>query len=734
MTTKREKLLLILGTSLFCLQVISTPALSVIAAATIESGATEDSHVLQEEQETESSLSQEEITNDSEQEAEDTLENSSVPEKETTNPSEENTAEETEESYEEPSIQSSVSVSTWAQFRTAINNQSVTMINVTANISGNTSLNTINRNLTINGNGFTINSQGQQYNLTGANRQITVRNATITGTLTGNNAQFRSTTGASNTRFIFSDITFLGANRFVGPNGTVNDIFQTVIFDGGNSYFPDVNSINTLFVNVSDLRLANQAIVETNGRRFATSGVATSAQRTNELTVSVEEGAALTINDSPDTGIHSSSINIDGSLILSTLGNNAPIISGDLRTQPIQINIGSTAQVLLNRKLGQEPIFNLTAGAGGILSIARGAEFDFISTEGGPVISSGTNPALVNIESERLALWDLGLQNEEKASMVFSDVAIQLAGINGSDILSTNNERFQRLYDSAGLASYSRMSNRDVEEMDRFVTAHYEREDGSTLEESETLTGFLGDPYQSVAKEIPGYQLTTLPENASGEFSREAIQVHYVYQRVAVTPVDPLDPETEVDPENKPDLPEDQGLLSIDFASTFNFGSQAISAQEETYYAKPQRLLNEDGTVNENEERPNYIQISDRRPENERNGWQLAVTQNGQFETQDKEPLLGARLSFTNQALATAQGGILPELQQTNPLTLVPGVKRVLVMAQGDEGAGTWIYRFGDQEMAGESIGLTVPQGANPKAAQYKTSLTWELSAVPGNE
>lgn len=733
MTTKREKLLLILGTSLFCLQVISTPALSVIAAATIESGATEDSHALQEEQETESSLPQEEITNDSEQEAEDTLENSSVPEKETTNPSEENTAEETEESYEEPSIQSSVSVSTWAQFRTAINNQSVTMINVTANISGNTSLDAINRNLTINGNGFTINSQGQSYRLTGANRQITVRNATITGTLTGDSTQFISVSGSSNTRFIFSDITFLGSNRFVGPTSAVNDIFQTVIFDGGNSSFPGMGSESTLFANVSDLSIVNQASIDVMGRRFKTAVLGSSAERVNALTLSIEEGSSLSMKDISGNVIVASSLNINGTLSVSNLANSI-IYGGTVRSQPIRITIGSTAQVMLEKSAGQGVIFNFNENVGGDIRIANGAEFDFFNKTNGPIINSGEHSAVLNIDNKRLALWDLGLQNEEKASMVFSDVAIQLAGVNGSDILSTNNERFQRLYDSAGLASYSRMSNRYVEEMDRFVMVHFESEDGATIEDSETISGFLGEPYQSAPKEISGYRLTMVPENASGEFTREAIQVTYVYQREAVTPVDPLDPETEVDPENKPDLPEDQGLLSIDFASTFNFGAQAISAQEETYYANPQRLLNEDGTVNEDEERPNYIQISDRRPENERNGWQLAVTQNGQFETQDKEPLLGARLSFTNQALATAQGGILPELQQTNPLTLVPGVKRVLVMAQGDEGAGTWIYRFGDQETAGESIGLTVPQGANPKAAQYKTTLTWELSAVPGNE
>lgn len=720
MTTKREKFLLLLGTSWFCLQAISTPALSVIAATTIESGVTEDSHLMQEEQET---------TNDSEQEAEDTLESSSVPEEENTNPSEENTSEETEESYEEPSIQSSMSVSTWEQFRTAINNQTITTINVTANISGNTSLNNINRNLTINGNGFTINSQGQNYNLTGANRQITVRNATITGTLTGSNAQFRSASGASNTRFTFSDITFLGTNRFLGPTSGVDNIFQTVLIDGGSSYFPNMNATDSLFVSVSDFRIINQASVVAEGRRLTNNTASFPTELLSNQTLSVEAGSSLSLIGSSNNAILMQNIKIDGKL--DAIAVSAPLGASNLSTSPFRINFGESSQVRLER----------TEGAGGIvtdnigeLSIAKGAKFDLIHQNNGPVITSGTNSTFLNIESERLALWDLGLQNEEKASMVFSDVAIQLSGVNGSDILSTNNARFQRLYDPAGLASYSRMSNRDVEEKDRFVTTHYESEDGMTLEEPEMLSGFLGDPYQSAPKEIQGYQLTALPENASGEFTREAIQVTYVYQREAVSPVDPLAPETEVDPENKPDLPEDQGLLSIDFASTFNFGAQAISAQEETYYANPQRLLNEDGTVNEDEERPNYIQISDRRPENERNGWQLAVTQNGQFETQDEEPLLGARLSFTNQALATAQGGILPELQQTNPLTLVPGVKRGLVMAQGDEGAGTWIYRFGDQETAGESIGLTVPQGANPKATQYKTTLTWELSAVPGNE
>lgn len=200
-----------------------------------------------------------------------------------------------------------------------------------------------------------------------------------------------------------------------------------------------------------------------------------------------------------------------------------------------------------------------------------------------------------------------------------------------------------------------------------------------------------------------------------------------------VSPVDPLDPEVEVDLENKPELSEDQGPLSIDFVSSFNFGSQSISVQDQNYYARPQRLLNGDGTVNEDEERPNYVQISDRRSETDRNGWQLSVTQNNQFSSENGKELSGARMRLTNQQIATAQGGTAPSLQQTEPLELVPGSKHVLLRAQGNEGTGTWIYRFGDANTAGNSVVLDVPKEANPEATSYSSTFTWELSSVPAN-
>jgi len=265
------------------------------------------------------------------------------------------------------------------------------------------------------------------------------------------------------------------------------------------------------------------------------------------------------------------------------------------------------------------------------------------------------------------------------------------------------------------------------------VNVRYLDEKGNELASSEKLNGQIGEEYKTNPKDIKGYQVKIIPENSSGIFTEEVQTVIYVYVDDSVAPVDPLNPEAEVSPNNPTVLPEKQGLLSIDFVSSFNFGSQPISVNDQTYYAQPQRLLNEDGTVNETEERPNYVQISDRRPENDRNGWQLAVTQNDPFLATNNRELNGARLRLTNQQLATAQGGSAPEFQQTNPLALVPGNRRILLMAQGTEGTGTWIYRFGDQETANKSVALDVPKGANPEATRYETTLTWELSAVPDN-
>ena len=267
------------------------------------------------------------------------------------------------------------------------------------------------------------------------------------------------------------------------------------------------------------------------------------------------------------------------------------------------------------------------------------------------------------------------------------------------------------------------------------VTIHYIDDAGTVISPSDTIIGYVNEELEVTIKEIENYKFLFERDNQllNTVFTREQQNYWLVYiLQGSMPPVDPLDPEIEVNPENKPELPENQGLLSIDFVSSFNFGSQPISVHDQTYYAQPQRLLDDDGTVNEMEERPNYVQISDRRPANERSGWTLAVTQNDQFRGAENQVLNGASLSLSNQQIITDQGGTAPILQST-PYNLVPGNRRTLLHAQGREGAGTWIYRFGDGETAGESVALDVPIGANPEAIPYFTTLIWELSVVPDN-
>ncbi|PLS37154.1 hypothetical protein CYV26_00115 [Carnobacterium maltaromaticum] len=150
------------------------------------------------------------------------------------------------------------------------------------------------------------------------------------------------------------------------------------------------------------------------------------------------------------------------------------------------------------------------------------------------------------------------------------------------------------------------------------------------------------------------------------------------------------------------------------------------------YYADPQRLLNGDGTVNQTEERPNYIQITDRRSIADQGGWELSLRQEEQFKTVDGKELLGAQLQFENAELLSTEQNRNPDFVREAQI-LLPGVRHQLIIAENAEGQGTWIYRFGNETTGGESVKLEVPKGSNPDAKAYSTTLNWELNAVPGN-
>lgn len=214
--------------------------------------------------------------------------------------------------------------------------------------------------------------------------------------------------------------------------------------------------------------------------------------------------------------------------------------------------------------------------------------------------------------------------------------------------------------------------------------------------------------------------------------------VNFVEDTTTVDPLDPitLDPTVPVDP-----VTPTPGPLSLDYASSFHFGEQKISAKDEVYYAEADKVqgAEEGSTV----DKPNWVQVTDKRGTNA--GWKLQVQQNSQFTTTDTsgggepEPgtreakeLKGAQLAITNTTVKTPSDNQSPAPTAT-PITLDPsGAAQDVMVSQQDQGMGTWLDVFGDDSTAASSISLSVPGTSEKvKDATYTTELTWLLNDTP---
>lgn len=198
---------------------------------------------------------------------------------------------------------------------------------------------------------------------------------------------------------------------------------------------------------------------------------------------------------------------------------------------------------------------------------------------------------------------------------------------------------------------------------------------------------------------------------------------------VEVGPRDPLAPDITVDPDNPPGLPGNQGAISIDFISQFDFGAVPIRSSKAHYQAQPQRLLNTENDALGGE-RPNFIQITDQRAE--QSGWTLSarLSEEG-FVSEDGHELRGAQILLKNIGMATTDSN--DSMQPTYWEHRVLNTRsQVLATAAVNEGGGTWIQRYGDGTTMGESVVLEIPVTATPQATSYTGKIYWELSFVPG--
>ncbi|GHU38152.1 cell surface protein [Bacilli bacterium] len=219
-----------------------------------------------------------------------------------------------------------------------------------------------------------------------------------------------------------------------------------------------------------------------------------------------------------------------------------------------------------------------------------------------------------------------------------------------------------------------------------------------------------------------------------------------------VDPLNPTKPDEKIDPVD-PLIPGSPGNITVDYGSTFQFGTQTISTQEKTYYAHPDLGKDLTNTV---VAIPLYSQVTDQ--SGDLAGWTLTLTQKEDLHLATGTAgdlgyaLKGAQIKFTGGQIVGGNGlttGAPTDVVASG--TLVPGEATKLVSAATNEGAGTWLYNFGaladydaasvdlantadKSKVATQSpISLTVPAGLTQKAAAYTTELHWSLQAVPGN-
>ena len=197
-----------------------------------------------------------------------------------------------------------------------------------------------------------------------------------------------------------------------------------------------------------------------------------------------------------------------------------------------------------------------------------------------------------------------------------------------------------------------------------------------------------------------------------------------------VDPKDPLDPDQPILPENPPLIPENRGFISIDFVSQFDFGTVPIRSSTSRYPARPQRISSVDD--HESTERPNYIQVSDRRflP----NGWTLSarLSEEGFVSTDAfKHYLKGASVHLNNIEMVTSKENRSEAPDYFEAIELGPQ-NQVIARANENQGTGTWIQRYGNEHTMQKSVELEIPIGARPQATSYQGTLRWELSFVPG--
>lgn len=201
-------------------------------------------------------------------------------------------------------------------------------------------------------------------------------------------------------------------------------------------------------------------------------------------------------------------------------------------------------------------------------------------------------------------------------------------------------------------------------------------------------------------------------------------EVGFVENTTRPPVVNPLDPDSEIEIDTGGSI----GALSVDFASSLDFGRNQVSTSDKTYYAAANTV-----TVKESGEEivvPNFVQVTDNR--GTKAGWTLSITASD-FTTEEGRVLTGAYITFHHAHIYTPNSlGNEPVAVESVMLEEVE-TPYPIVTANDGQGTATWgVYYAGVDDATGEkSITLHVPGESTKMAETYKSTLEWSLSEAP---
>lgn len=258
---------------------------------------------------------------------------------------------------------------------------------------------------------------------------------------------------------------------------------------------------------------------------------------------------------------------------------------------------------------------------------------------------------------------------------------------------------------------------------------------------------------------IAALSSTILSGGAISAFAQEVREVETDGQIQFTAPTDedeeldvihPLDPEDEDTPDVDidPEVDGTTGPLSIVKAAHMNFGSQVISNQDRVYnmVAEMQQLTGTEGDENK-VPYVSFAQVQDLRGTNE--GWDLKVRLND-FESGTQNNILtGAEITFVDSVLRYEgkNQDNAPVAHEAGLKILPNGAARSVMFAAEEKGAGATSVVWGNQAdlnaqfanddievVENNAIRLSVPGSTAKDAATYRSTLTWELEAAPGED